>query len=60
MKKFAALFHFVHHHFLWLLLGSYAVAALWSALGLSIRSIAFGEVSVLGEKTNLTLPVLIT
>jgi bile acid:Na+ symporter, BASS family len=58
VKKLAALSPFVHHHFLWLLFGSYALAALWPALGPAIRNISFGEVSVFGEKTKFTLPVL--
>ncbi len=58
MKRLAALSHFVHHYFLWLLLGSYALAAAWPGLGLEIRKISFGEIAVLGETTKVTLPVV--
>jgi BASS family bile acid:Na+ symporter len=58
MSRLGAISHFVHHYFIWLLLGSYAVAAVLPGLGLAIRGISFGEVSVLGEKTTLSLPVL--
>jgi BASS family bile acid:Na+ symporter len=58
MKRLGAVSHFVHAYFLWLLLASYALAAAWPALGLAIRKVSFGEVAVLGEKTKVTLPVL--
>jgi BASS family bile acid:Na+ symporter len=58
MKMLAAFSHFIHARFIWLLLGSYAVAAVWPQLGLAIRNVSFGEVSVFGEKTKFTLPVL--
>jgi BASS family bile acid:Na+ symporter len=47
----AALCAFIHHNFLWLLLGSYAVAAVFPGPGLAIRAVSFGET------TGLTLPV---
>jgi bile acid:Na+ symporter, BASS family len=50
--------HFVHEHFIWLLVGSYAVAALWPALGLEVRDVSFGSVALLGERTTVSLPVL--
>jgi BASS family bile acid:Na+ symporter len=53
-----ALFVFVHRHFLGLLLGSYAAAALWPAPGLWVRGVSLGEVTLLGEKVILSLPVL--
>jgi BASS family bile acid:Na+ symporter len=58
VKRLAALSRLVHDHFIWLLLGSYALAAIWPNLGLAIRGISFGEVTVLGEKTAFTLPVV--
>jgi BASS family bile acid:Na+ symporter len=48
----------VHRHFLWLLLGSYAAAALWPAPGLWVRGISFGEIHQFGETTSVTLPML--
>jgi BASS family bile acid:Na+ symporter len=58
MKRLAAVSHFVHEYFLWLLLASYALAAAWPGLGLAIRKVSFGEIAVLGEKTKVTLPVV--
>jgi BASS family bile acid:Na+ symporter len=53
-----SLSHLVHEHFIWLLLGSYAAAALWPALGLMVRDVSFGSVALLGERTTVSLPVL--
>jgi bile acid:Na+ symporter, BASS family len=53
-----SIFHFVHEHFIWLLVGSYAVAALWPAPGLEVRDVSFGSVVLLGERTTVSLPVL--
>ena len=39
MRRLAALSHLVHDHFIWLLLGSYALAAVWPDLGLAIRKL---------------------
>lgn len=50
--------HVIHKRFLWLLLSSYLVAALWPAAGLAIRSVSLGTVSMLGTSTHLSLPVL--
>jgi bile acid:Na+ symporter, BASS family len=53
-----SLSHFIHRYFLWLLIGSYAVAALCPAFGLWIRSVSFGEINFLHQDTKLTLPML--
>jgi BASS family bile acid:Na+ symporter len=53
----AAASHMIHEHFFWLLIGSYAVAALWPGPGLAIRSVSLGEVHAFGSM-NLSLPVL--
>jgi BASS family bile acid:Na+ symporter len=53
-----SLSHFIHRHFLWLLIGSYAVAALCPAFGLWIRSVSFGQIGFLYQDTKLTLPML--
>jgi BASS family bile acid:Na+ symporter len=58
MRRLAALSHFIHEYFIWFLLGSYALAAVWPGLGLAIRKSSFGEITVFGEKTALTLPVV--
>jgi BASS family bile acid:Na+ symporter len=48
----------VHRHFIWLLIGSYAAAAVWPALGLWIRGVTFGEIALFGETTAVTLPMV--
>jgi BASS family bile acid:Na+ symporter len=52
------LFHLVHEHFLWLLLGSYVVAGFFPGLGLMIRHVSLGQVALLGTPTKLSLPML--
>jgi BASS family bile acid:Na+ symporter len=49
---------FLHTHFLWFLLGSYAVAALRPTFGLWIRDVSLGQVGLAGEKTTITLPMM--
>ena len=46
----ATVSHYLHAHFIWFLIGSYILAALWPAPGLAIRDIRFGEVSFRGER----------
>jgi BASS family bile acid:Na+ symporter len=59
LKHFlAALSHFLHRHFIWLLLGAYALAAAYPGPGLWIKDVAFGEVGLFGERTLVTLPML--
>src|SRR4051812_23127670 len=53
-----SLSHLVHEHFIWLLLGSYAVAAFWPAFGLMVRDVSFGSVVLLGVRTKVSLPVV--
>jgi len=48
----------VQAHFLWLLLGCYAAAALAPRPGLWIRDVSFGEISIFQQKTSITLPML--
>src|SRR5437763_921057 len=54
----AALAHFLHGHILAFLLVSYAAAALWPGPGLWARDVSFGEVALFGDRTRLTLPML--
>jgi len=49
---------FVHRHFLGFLLGSYAVAAGWPALGLWMKGISFGVIHWFDENVTITLPML--
>ena len=50
--------HFVHAHFLGLLLATYALGAAWPGPGLAIRGVSAGRVSLLGGSMALTLPSL--
>jgi BASS family bile acid:Na+ symporter len=54
----ASLSHFVHRQFIWLVVGSYAIAGIFPAFGLWIRGVSLGEITLFGERTNLSLPVL--
>jgi BASS family bile acid:Na+ symporter len=38
--------HIVHQRFIWLLLGSYVLAGVFPTLGLAIRSVSFGTISL--------------
>jgi BASS family bile acid:Na+ symporter len=49
----------LHRHFFWLLVGSYAVAAVAPGPGLWLRGVSAGEVAVLGERARLTVPTLL-
>lgn len=50
--------HFLHAHFLWFVLASYIIAALWPAVGLWIRDVSLGEVGIGKERMKVTLPML--
>jgi bile acid:Na+ symporter, BASS family len=50
--------HFIHEHLLWLLIGSYAVAACAPALGLGIRDVSVGELALFGSRTRISLSML--
>ncbi len=49
---------FVQAHFLWLLVGSYAVAACLPSLGLWLRDVSVGEISLGGAKMRVSLSML--
>jgi BASS family bile acid:Na+ symporter len=53
----AGVSHFVHEHFLVLLIGSYAVAAFLPLPGLWIRDVSFGQITLFHEDTRITLPM---
>lgn len=46
MNGFARLSHLVHARFIWLLIGSYIVAALFPGLGLWVRSVSWGTINL--------------
>jgi BASS family bile acid:Na+ symporter len=48
-----------HANLIWLVLGSYAVAALAPSPGLWLRSVAFGHIVAFSDKTPVTLPMLL-
>ena len=50
--------HFLHEQFLWLVLGSYVVAAVCPAFGLWIRDVSVGDFVLAGVRIRLTLPML--
>lgn len=54
----ARLSHAVHQHFIWWLIGSYAIASLFPGFGLWIRSVSLGDITVFQETTRITLPML--
>jgi bile acid:Na+ symporter, BASS family len=56
--RIAKLSHFVHKQFICLLMGAYALAAVWPALGLRVREVSFGEFTFLHETTTASLPML--
>ncbi len=49
----------LNRHFLWLLLASYAAAALWPRAGLWIRSVSLGEIAFFGSRVEWTLPLVL-
>jgi BASS family bile acid:Na+ symporter len=54
----SAVSQFIHHHFIWFVIGSYVVAGFFPAFGLWIKAQSFGEVALGGERLKITLPVL--
>jgi BASS family bile acid:Na+ symporter len=54
----ASLSHFIHANFLGFVLGSYAVAAVWPTLGVWIRDVSFGTITLFGETTKVSLPMV--
>jgi BASS family bile acid:Na+ symporter len=50
--------HFVHKNLLWLMIGSYAVAAFVPTFGLWIRDVSLGDIDVFGSKTRMSLSMI--
>ena len=50
--------HLVHTHLLWLMIGSYAVAAFAPRPGLWVRDSAVGEIALFGSRTRMSLSML--
>jgi BASS family bile acid:Na+ symporter len=57
-SRIARLAHFLHEHFLWALLASYAVASVYPTFGLWIRNISLGKIILFHEETAVTLPMM--
>jgi BASS family bile acid:Na+ symporter len=57
--RLPAAFRFLHDHFFALLLGSYALAAVWPGPGLALREIGLGQVGIGAESMRLTAPTLL-
>src|SRR5690348_16230170 len=56
--RLAAVSRLLHERLLWLLAGSYVVAALVPGPGLAARGLAFGTVALFGEPVTLSVPLL--
>jgi len=56
--QLAKLSYFVHKRFLWLMVGSYAVASGFPSLGLWIRDVRLGEIMLFGSRTTISLSML--
>src|SRR5579864_7519877 len=54
----AAVSQGVHRHFIWLLIGSYVLAAVLPGLVLTIRQVSFGEIAFFQESTKVSLPMV--
>jgi bile acid:Na+ symporter, BASS family len=54
----AQLSHFLHKNFLWFLLGSYAIAAIFPGFGLWIKDVSLGQVPLTQTKVSLPMAML--
>ena len=52
------LVHVIHKHFLWFLVGSYAVAGLFPFVGLWIKDVSLGHVPLIQTKMSLPMAML--
>jgi BASS family bile acid:Na+ symporter len=52
------LVHLVHKHFLWFLVGSYAVAGIFPFVGLWIKDVSLGQVPLVQTKVSLPMAML--
>ncbi len=51
-------YHFLHQRFIWILLLVYGIAAIFPHLGLWIRDVRLGSLTVFGDSTEVTLPMV--
>jgi BASS family bile acid:Na+ symporter len=54
-----AVAHFIHRHFLLLLLGTYVAAAFVPGPGLWLRAVSFGQTTVAGASVRWSLPLIL-
>jgi BASS family bile acid:Na+ symporter len=47
--------HLIHRHLLWFLISAYLIATVMPIPGLWIRSVSFGDISFLSQKTSISL-----
>ncbi len=52
----AAILHFVHKHFIWIIVSSYIVAAVFPDFGLLMRRIDLGNVELFRTRISVSLP----
>lgn len=52
------LVHFIHRYFIWIIVSSYIVAALFPGFGIWIRNMNLGNASVFQGKLVLSLRIL--
>jgi BASS family bile acid:Na+ symporter len=50
------LLHLIHRYLIWVIVGSYLIAALFPGLGLLIRQVNLGHLNLMGAEIDLTLP----
>ena len=55
----AQLAHFAHEYLIWLLVGSYAIAAVVPGFGLLLRDVSLGEMNVFHSRTQVSVPTLL-
>lgn len=56
VRTVAAIQHVIHKHFIWIIVSSYVIAAIFPGFGLLIRSMEFGGVELAQTRISFTLP----
>lgn len=50
--------HIIHRYFIWMIVASYAIAAMLPTFGLWIRDVDFGDIDMYQSRLNVSLPLL--
>ncbi len=58
-KSIESVTHFIHHYFIWVIVASYFIAALLPGLGVWMREVELGSVTLLQSKIDISLPPLL-